>query len=87
MTRPRTFQAPRPDPRQQASTEASLRLKGTMTLLGVGLAILAFLVAIDRPQWFHIRPATGTSLALSHAMNGKDMKKDQQQATKAGSHP
>jgi hypothetical protein len=39
-----------------------------MGLLSVGLAVLAFLVAIDRPEWFHIRPATGTSIALSHAM-------------------
>ncbi|WP_206243372.1 hypothetical protein [Novosphingobium terrae] len=87
MTRPRTFQAARPDPRQQASNEASLRLKGTMALLGVGLAILAFLVAIDRPQWFHIRPATGTSLALSHAMGGKPADSKGQQAVKPASHP
>jgi hypothetical protein len=51
-----------------ARLEAQRRLRGTMGLLSVGLAVLAFLVAIDRPEWFHIRPATGTSIALSHAM-------------------
>jgi len=78
MVRPRTFQAARTEPKNHASHEASARLKGTMALLGVGLAILAFLVAIDRPQWFHIRPATGTSLAMSHAMGGKAADKNQQ---------
>jgi len=51
--------------------DAHHRLTGTMALLALGLAVLAFLVAIDRPQWFHIRPATGTSLALSHTL-GQD---------------
>jgi hypothetical protein len=83
MVRPRTFQARRTAPQNHASQEASHRLKGTMALLGVGLAILAFLVAIDRPQWFHIRPATGTSLAMSHAMGGKAADKNHQPAKPA----
>ena len=60
---------PRPHtPSPAALEDARNRLSGTMALTGLGMGILAFLVAIDRPQWFHIRPATGTSVALSHAM-------------------
>jgi hypothetical protein len=57
-------------PRRPTAQEAQRRLRGTMGLLSVGLAVLGFLVAIDRPEWFHIRPATGTSVALSHIMDG-----------------
>jgi hypothetical protein len=59
------------NPTHAAMEDARLRLTGTMGLVGLGLAVLAFLVAIDRPQWFHIRPATGTSIALSHAMDSQ----------------
>lgn len=59
---------PNTAPHHDTRLEAQRRLRGTMGLLSVGLAVLAFLVAIDRPEWFHIRPATGTSIALSHAM-------------------
>lgn len=59
-------------PTHASKEETRHRLSGTMALMGLGLAILAFLVAIDRPEWFHIRPATGTSMALSHAMDAPD---------------
>ena len=36
-------------------------------LLLFGVGVLGFLVAIDHPQWFSIRPATGTSIAMSRA--------------------
>jgi len=36
-------------------------------VLAVGVFALVFLVAIDRQNWFHIRPATGTAAALSQA--------------------
>jgi len=36
-------------------------------LLAFGLGMLAFLVAIDRPEWFHMRPMSGTASALSNA--------------------
>ena len=39
----------------------------SLLLLTFGLAVLAFLVAIDRPHWFHIRPMTGTAAAMSLA--------------------
>ena len=32
-----------------------------------GLTILAFLTAIDRESWFHIRPVTGTAAAMAAA--------------------
>lgn len=42
-------------------------LKSSLMMLSFGLMILAYLVAIDRPEWFHIRPITGTAAAMSHA--------------------
>ena len=36
-------------------------------ILAFGVIALAFLVAIDRQTWFHIRPATGTAAAMSKA--------------------
>jgi len=29
--------------------------------------VLAFLTAIDRPEWFHLKPATGTAAAMVYA--------------------
>lgn len=58
-------------PTHAAMEDTRLRLTSTAGLVGIGMAILSFLVAIDRPEWFHIRPATGTSVALSHAMNAQ----------------
>ncbi|MEG3174932.1 hypothetical protein U1872_01720 [Sphingomonas sp. RB3P16] len=43
------------------------RLRASFTLLGFGIMLLAFLVAIERPQWFKLRPASGTAAALSKA--------------------
>lgn len=36
-------------------------------VLAFGLMALAFLVAIDRPGWWQIKPATGTAAAMSYA--------------------
>ncbi|MGR6329709.1 hypothetical protein ACU5AX_11640 [Sphingomonas sp. XXL09] len=36
-------------------------------VLAFGLLALAFLVAIDRPGWWQIKPATGTAAAMSYA--------------------
>lgn len=43
----------------------SLLGNGLLFLFGCG--VLAFLVAIDRPNWFSIRPATGTSIAMAQS--------------------
>lgn len=42
-------------------------LGGRLLLLGFGVAVLSMLVAIDHVEWFSIRPATGTSIAMSNA--------------------
>lgn len=42
---------------------------GRAMLLLFGLGVLGFLVAIDRAEWFSIRPATGTSIAMANAAN------------------
>lgn len=43
------------------------RLHSSVVMLLLGIGILAFLVAIDRPHWFNLRPASGTAAAMSHA--------------------
>ncbi len=42
-------------------------LWGRLALLMFGLTVLAFLTAIDRPEWFHMKPATGTAAAMVYA--------------------
>ncbi|MGV3769683.1 MAG: hypothetical protein ACO1NM_06610 [Sphingobium phenoxybenzoativorans] len=42
---------------------------GSLMLLSFGLGILAFLIAIDHPEWFSLRPASGTAAAMSKASN------------------
>lgn len=42
-------------------------LAGRVLLLMFGVGVLGFLVAIDHADWFSIRPATGTSLAMARA--------------------
>ena len=43
------------------------RLALSLGILGFGLACLAYLVAIDRPHWFVLKPATGTAAAMAKA--------------------
>ncbi len=49
------------------SSKISPTARASLSLLGFGLALLAFLIAIDRPQWFVLRPASGTAAALAKA--------------------
>ena len=42
-------------------------IRASLIMLCFGLGILAFLISIDRPQWFHIRPVSGTAAAMSQA--------------------
>jgi hypothetical protein len=53
-----------PNPRGRSLIES---LRASLLMLGFGLSVLAFLIAIDRPEWFHLRPATGTAAAMAHA--------------------
>lgn len=43
------------------------RMRSSIALLLFGLGTLAFLIAIDRPEWFHLRPASATAEAMSQA--------------------
>jgi hypothetical protein len=42
-------------------------VRASLIMLAFGIAVLAFLIAIERPQWFHIQPGTATALAISEA--------------------
>ena len=53
---------------QRDTSETELNpLWGRLALLVFGLTVLAFLTAIDRPEWFHLKPATGTAAAMVYA--------------------
>lgn len=43
------------------------QLRASLIMLAFGLFTLAFLIAIDRPEWFELRPASGTAAAMSQA--------------------
>lgn len=42
----------------------------SLSMLAFGLGVLAYLIAIDRAEWFNLRPASGTATALSAASHG-----------------
>ena len=44
----------------------------SLFLLGFGVAILLFLVAIERQNWFHIKPMSGAAAAMSYAADKGD---------------
>jgi hypothetical protein len=46
-------------------------LWGRLALLMFGLTVLAFLTAIDRAEWFRMKPATGTAAAMAYASDHK----------------
>ena len=48
-------------PKTNADDSAPNPLWGRLALLLFGLTVLAFLTAIDRPEWFHLKPASGTA--------------------------
>ncbi|WP_395392617.1 hypothetical protein WBP07_16205 [Novosphingobium sp. BL-8A] len=45
-------------------------LRSNLLLFLFGLGVLGFLVAIDRAEWFSLKPATGTSVSMHHAATG-----------------
>jgi len=59
------------DPRQPASLQSDARplqrALSALAWLGFGVVLLAFLVAIERQTWFHLKPATGSARAMSFA--------------------
>ncbi|WBO22814.1 hypothetical protein [Sphingomonas abietis] len=50
-----------------AQASVATMVMGRLLLAAFGLGSLAFLIAIDRPQWFHIHPANGVAAAPPHA--------------------
>jgi hypothetical protein len=46
-------------------------LAGSAMMLAFGLGVMAFLIAIDRPEWFNLRPASGAAVAMSKAPSHK----------------
>ncbi len=52
---------------EQRNRKKLENLAGSLMLLSFGLAMLAYLIAIDRPEWFNLRPASGTAAAMSNA--------------------
>ena len=42
-------------------------VSAALMMLSFGVAVLGFLVAIDHPEWFHLRPVSGTAIAMSNA--------------------
>ena len=43
------------------------RAIGSIVVLAIGVGSLAFLVAIDRPHWFELRPVSGAAAAMAAA--------------------
>lgn len=41
--------------------------RAAMMMIAFGIAVLAFLVSIEHPEWFRLRPMTGAAVAMSHA--------------------
>jgi hypothetical protein len=61
----------RPQPRPKAPRHEAVvivrRALGGLAWISFGLLLLAYLVAIDRQDWFVLKPMTGASVALSLA--------------------
>lgn len=54
-------------PNDADRTPPTETFRGSLLFLAFGLAMLAFLVAIDRPEWFKLRPVSGTAVAMAKA--------------------
>ncbi|WP_088190934.1 hypothetical protein [Sphingobium sp. Z007] len=50
---------------------------GSFMLLSFGLASLAYLIAIDRADWFAVRPASGVAQAMANASDKYAERRDQ----------
>lgn len=61
---------------REARARRRERLRSSIALLLFGLATLAFLIAIDRPGWFHVRPASAAAEAMSQAAAPAPDRKD-----------
>lgn len=52
-------------PPEEDRSDAVYTARASLVLLAFGLTVLAFLVAIDRPHWFSIKPVSGTAAAMA----------------------
>lgn len=52
-------------PPDDKRSEAIQAARTSLILLMFGLTVLAFLVAIDRPHWFSIKPGSGVAAAMA----------------------
>lgn len=41
--------------------------RASLMMLAFGMGVLAFLIAIERPQWFRLRPVSAASAAMAQA--------------------
>ncbi|MEJ7935120.1 hypothetical protein WG907_12745 [Sphingobium sp. AN558] len=48
-----------------SATAGSVR--AAVMMIAFGIAVLAFLVSIEHPEWFRLRPMTGAAVGMSHA--------------------
>lgn len=71
---PRTPPGPRPIRHRPLSAtqpttpgQPRSQFRGRFELVAFCLALLIFMIAIGRPEWFELRPASGSSLAMYHA--------------------
>lgn len=55
------------DDHDKRKPKARESLGSTIFILCFGIGLLAFLIAIDRPHWFQLRPMSGVAKALSLA--------------------
>lgn len=59
----------RPIAAEKRTTPTNQRneFRGRFELVAFCLALLVFMIAIGRPEWFELRPATGSSVAMYNA--------------------
>jgi hypothetical protein len=65
-----------PQPHQHDRDALLETWRGSWKFLAFGLAVLTYLVAIEHPHWFVLRPATGTAIALASAADPAPKKID-----------
>lgn len=51
-------------------------LRASLLMLVFGFGLLAYLIAIDRPHWFSLRPVSGTAAAMARAAQPTDRQHD-----------
>lgn len=66
------------DRRRPQSRES---LGSSLFILCFGLGLLAFLIAIDRPHWFQLRPMSGVAKAMSLAGEARTAERQPMQPT------